>query len=223
MQNAHLRLARLEYQRVSTKTQTNVSVHVSHFIGEGEQAHLLSFFGHDAEVGAVTAAIQENHRFDLYTADGTKQRIGFGAEASVYKANLTLTAQKRSLRHVVAVSSWLHANGSAGRTFLLNGEADADVASWATIVSLQGLPAHPSWSGPILGQLRKDGKMKPLEGVGCFPAVIDATRAEWMERIGSARRSGLIDFPTAKGPVSWPLTKLGELLMMLGMSARSIA
>jgi hypothetical protein len=77
MQNAHLRLARLEYTRSTTKTQTHISVHISHFIGEEEQAHLVSFFGKDAEVGAVTGAIQENHRFDIITSDGKKQRFGF--------------------------------------------------------------------------------------------------------------------------------------------------
>jgi len=216
MQNAHLRLARLEYQRTSTKTQTSVAVHVSHFIGEREQAHLLSFFGHDAEVGAVTAAIQENHRFDLYMADGVKHRIGFGTEASVYKSNLTLSSQKRSLRHVVAVSAWLHANGSAGRTFLLNSEEEADAASWATVVGLQGLPAHPSWGRQILSRLRNEGKMKPLSGVGCTPSVIEATREEWMDRIGSARRSGLTEFPTSNGPLSWPSNNLRERLIDAG-------
>lgn len=63
MQNAHLRLARLDYQRSTSKTATSTSVHVSHYMGEGEQAHLLSFFGNDAEVAPVSAAIQENHRF----------------------------------------------------------------------------------------------------------------------------------------------------------------
>ena len=62
MQNSHLRLGRLEYQRSSVKTNTHIAVHVSHYVGEKEQAHLLSYFGNDAEVAAVTAAIQENHR-----------------------------------------------------------------------------------------------------------------------------------------------------------------
>src|SRR6266478_9090726 len=117
MQNSHLRLGQLEYQRSSVKTDTHISVHVSHYIGEKEQAHLLSYFGNDAEVAAVTAAIQENHQFNLRFPDGSKQRIGFGADVSCYKGNLNLPQHKKSLRHVVAVSSWLHANGSAGRTF----------------------------------------------------------------------------------------------------------
>ena len=52
MENAHLRLGRLEYHRNSAKQQTRIWLHVDRFIGENEQGHLLSAFGLDAEVGA---------------------------------------------------------------------------------------------------------------------------------------------------------------------------
>jgi hypothetical protein len=54
LQNAHQRLGRLEYLRNSEKTNTHVSLHVDHYVGDREQAHLLSLFGGDAEVGAVS-------------------------------------------------------------------------------------------------------------------------------------------------------------------------
>src|SRR5258708_21065191 len=135
MQNSHLRLGQLEYQRSSVKTGTHVAVHVSHYVGEKEQAHLLSYFGNDAEVATVTAAIQENHRFDLHFPDGSKQGIGFGADASCYKGSLNLAAAKKSLRHIVAVSSWLHGNGSAGRTFVLNDTLQTHGLVLATLVN----------------------------------------------------------------------------------------
>ena len=93
MQNSHLRLGRLEYQRSSVKTNTHIAVHVSHYVGEKEQAHLLSYFGNDAEVAAITAAIQENHRFELLFPDGSKQKIGLGADAACYKGTLNLQEQ----------------------------------------------------------------------------------------------------------------------------------
>lgn len=213
MQNAHLRLARLEYIRDTVKTQTHISVHVSHFIGEGEQAHLISFFGNDAEVGAVTAAIQENHRFDLITGEGVKQRFGFGQDASVYKSNLNLNQQKRAIRHIVAISSWLHANGSAGKTILWNDDPDADTLSWASLANLQGLPAAPPWGNPILTKLREDGKVTPLFGVGCSPAAVNATRDELMECIGQARKANLITFPEQNGPIFWPSIQMKDVLM----------
>jgi hypothetical protein len=212
MQNAHLRLARLEYVRSTVKTQTHISVYVSHLIGEGEQAHLISFFGNDAEVGAVTAAIQESHRFDLVTCEGKRQHFGFGQDASVYKANLNLNQQKRAIRHVVAISSWLHANGSAGKTFLWNGNPDADPHSWAALANLQGVPAVPCWGSPILTKMREDEKIQSLFGVGCAPAVVNATRDDLLERIGQARKANLIAFPEKNGPIVWPSFQIQDAL-----------
>lgn len=202
MQNAHLRLGRLEYRRSSVKTQTHIFVHVSQYVGEAEQAHLLSYFGNDAEVAAITAAIQENHHFDLIFPDGKKQRIGFGSDATCYKGNLNLPKYKKSLRHIVAVSPWLHANGGAGRTFLVN--EDAEELAWATLVSLQGLPADPRWGGYILETLRQDKKLVPLAGIGCTPAVVQATRQELLERIGQACSTQALPFPDKNGPILWP-------------------
>lgn len=212
MQNAHLRLGRLEYQRNSGKTNTHIAVHVSHYIGEKEQAHLLSYFGNDAEVAAITAAIQENHRFELQFPDGSKQRIGFGADASSYKGNLSLPTLNRSLRHVVGVSSWLHGNGSAGRTFAMNDEPHTQDLVWATLVSLLGLPADPRWGRDLLEELRQENRIVPLAGIGCSPVVIHATREEMLERIGRSRAAGRIPFPEKNGPVIWPTFGMRQLL-----------
>jgi hypothetical protein len=210
MQNSHLRLGRLEYQRSSVKTQTHIFVHVSQYFGEAEQAHLLSYFGNDAEVAAVTAAIQENHRFDLIFPDGKKQRIGLGGDATCYKGSLNLPKQKRSLRHIVAVSSFLHANGSAGRTFLING--DVPDLAWATLVSLQGLPADPRWGDHLLETLRQDKKLLPLVGIGCAPAVLQGTREELLERIGQACSTQTLPYPEKNGPILWPSFEMRNAL-----------
>jgi hypothetical protein len=212
MQNAHLRLGRLEYQRNSGKTNTHIAVHVSHYVGEKEQAHLLSYFGNDAEVAAITAAIQENHRFELWFPDGSKQRIGFGVEVSCYKGNLSLPALNKSLRHIVAVSSSLHGNGSAGRTFVINDEPQTQDLVWATLVSLLGLPADPRWGTYLLEELRQEKKIAPLAGIGCSPVVIQATREEMLERIGRSRAAGNIPFPEKNGPVIWPTFEMRQLL-----------
>ena len=214
MRNAHLRIGRLEYHRSTAKTSTRISVHVSHYIGENEQAHLISLFGNDAEIAAVTAAIQESHHFDLFFPDGSKQRIGFGSEASCYKANLSLSERKRSLRHLLAVSSWLHANGSAGRTFILNDEPKTQDLEWATLVSLLGMPADPRWGTYILAALRRERKLVPLSGIGCAPVVIQAAREELLERVGHACAAGLLPFPEKNGPVVWPIFEIKDALVL---------
>jgi hypothetical protein len=211
MQNSHLRLGRLEYQRSSVKTNTHIVVHVSHYVGEKEQAHLLSYFGNDAEVAAVTAAIQENHRFELHFPDGSRQKIGLGADASCYKGTLHLHEQKKSIRHIVAVSALLHGNGSAGRTFVINDDSDTQELVWATLVSLLGIPADPRWGTYLLDDLRRDNKITLLSGIGCSPSVIEATREEMLERIGRACSARNIPFPETNGPVTWPAFEMKQM------------
>ena len=204
MQNAHRRFGRLEYLRNSEKTNTQVFLHVDHYVGDGEQAHILSLFGGDAEVGAVRAAIYEKHVFALTFPDGKSQKIGLGPDAECYYASLPLPGTKRSLRHLVAVSAALHANGTAGQTFLMHLDAESKELAWATVVSLLGLPADPRWGEVILGEARKEKRMRRLEGIGCKPAVVLGTREDFMARIGHARSLGQLPFPEKNGPVVWP-------------------
>jgi hypothetical protein len=118
MQNAHQRLGRLEYLRNTDKTNTQIFLPVDHYIGDEKQAHLLSLFGGDAEVGAIRAAIFEKHTFTLTFPDGAIRTMGFGPDAVCYNGSLALESRKRTLRHLIAVSVQLHANGTAGQIFI---------------------------------------------------------------------------------------------------------
>jgi len=111
MQNAHLRLGRLEYRRNSGKTDTKISVHVDRYVGEGDDAHLISLFGGDSEVGAITAVIHEKHTFTVTFLDGSQEVAGFGPDAICYRGSINLQGRKQALRHLIAVSTSFHANG----------------------------------------------------------------------------------------------------------------
>jgi hypothetical protein len=204
MQNAHRRLGRLEYLRSSEKTRTQIFLHVDHYVGDGEQAHLLSLFGGDAEVGAVRAAIYEKHVFTLTFPDGRSQKIGFGPDAECYYGSLSRPGTKRFLRHLIAVSAALHANGIAGQTFLMHLDAETKDLAWATVVSLLGLPADPRWGEVILSEAKKEKRMHRIDGIGCCPAVILGTREDFMSRIGQARSLDRLPFPEKNGPIMWP-------------------
>jgi hypothetical protein len=204
MQNAHLRLGRLQYTRNTEKTNTQISVHVDHYIGNGEQAHLLSLFGGDAEVGAIRAAIYEKHTFALTFPNGATKHVGLGPDAACYNGSLSLYSAKRTLRHLVAVSASLSANGTAGQTFIMNLEQATKDLTWATVVSLLGLPADPRWGNVVLGEMRKDKLIRRLDGIGCNPAVVIGTREDFMKMMGQARALGLLPFPEKNGPVVWP-------------------
>jgi hypothetical protein len=217
MQNAHLRFGRLDYRRSSGKTDTRISVHLDRYIGEGEDAHLISVFGGDAEVGAITAAIHERHTFTIIFPDGTEKAVGLGQDAVCYRGSVNLRGRKQTLRHLVAVSTALHANGSAGRTFILHLAPDTRDLVWATLVSLLGLPADPRWNGPILEAMWAEKKIRQLDGIGCTPAVIHGTREELLARIGSARCAGLLPFPESIGPVLWPRYTIRQALSAIAV------
>src|SRR5271166_4128357 len=119
MENAHLRLGLLEYLRMTEKTSTRIRLRVDRYMGEDRQAHLLSVFGNDSDVGAITAAVHEKATFTLRFPDGETKEVSLGEPASCYKGAVALPGRKYPVRHLLAVSQSFHTNGSAGRTLLL--------------------------------------------------------------------------------------------------------
>jgi hypothetical protein len=94
MENAHLRLGLLEYVRMTEKASTRIRLRVDHYIGEDRQVHLLSVFGNDSDVGAITAAVHEKAAFSLTFPDGATKDVTLGEHASCYKGAVTLPGRK---------------------------------------------------------------------------------------------------------------------------------
>ena len=219
MKNAHLRLGRLEYHRSSAKMNTKFSLRLDRYIGEDRQAHLISVYGGDSEIGAISAAIYERHTFTVLFPEGGSKVVELGPDAVCYRGNIQLADRKRGLRHLVAVSAALHANGTAGRTYLFHlGPGTCDLA-WATLVSQLGLPADPRWGRPVLEALRAEKKMSRLEGIGCTPVLIQATREDLLHHIGKGLAEGTLEFPEVNGPVLWPTYLLPQLLCSSGVES----
>ena len=217
MQNAHLRLGRLEYARSSTSLRTNTSLHVDRYMGEAGQGHLLSLFGGDAEVGAVAAAVQERHSFTLTFPGGKEAIFSMGSDASCYKGSLSVPGRKQPLRHLVALSQALHANGTAGRTFLLNYERPL---AWATLVSFLGLPAEPRWRDWVLDWLEAQNKLQLIDGIGCEPVVITATRDELLDAVAKGLQDTCLCFPEKNGPILWPSFRMQDALHRYGVNVK---
>jgi hypothetical protein len=209
MENAHLRLGLLEYVRMTEKVSTRIRVRVDRYIGEGRQAHLLSVFGNDSDVGAITAAVHEKATFTLTFPDGTTKEVTLGEHASCYKGAVTLPARKHSVRHLLAASQELHTNGSAGRTLLLRYRRDE---AWATLVSFLGLPADPAWADYVLGIVERKKRIEEIDGIGCEPVLISAATEEMLQWIGAGLRSQALAFPTSSGPILWRRYSLAEVL-----------
>jgi hypothetical protein len=209
MENAHLRLGLLEYVRMTEKTSTRIRLRVDRYMGEDRQAHLLSVFGNDADVGAITAAVHEKATFTLTFPDSEIKEVTFGEHASCYKGAVTLPGHKHPVRHLLAVSEELHNNGTAGRTLLLRYRREE---AWATLVSFLGLPADPTWADHILGIAERKKRIEVIDGVGCEPVVISATTEEMMEWVGDGLRSQVLSFPADQGPIVWPRCSLTQVL-----------
>ena len=209
MQNAHLRLGLLEYHRVTEKTSTRIRVRVSTYIGEEDQVHLIGVFGNDSDIGAITAAIHEKAYFTLTFPDGAIKEITLGEHASCYRGSVSLPDRKHPVRHLIAISEQLHANGSAGRTIL---SRNSHPEAWAWLSTFLGLPAVPDWAEHICGILEAEGRVQPLDGIGCDPVLVTATADEVLAWISAALKSGAVAFPEENGPVKWPKHSLFKTL-----------
>ena len=209
MKNAHLRLGLLEYVRITEKASTRIRVRVDRYMGEDGQAHLLSVFGNDSDIGAITAAVHEKASFTLTFPDGSVKVVAFGEHASCYKGAVLIRGRKHPVRHLLAVSQHLYTNGTAGRTLLLRYRREE---AWAVLVSFLGLPADPAWADHILGIVERKKRIEEIDGIGCQPAVISATTEEMLEWIGDGLRSKVLAFPAGNESLVWPRHSVAELL-----------
>jgi hypothetical protein len=64
----------------------------------------------------------------------------------------------------------------------------------------------------MLEALHADKKIRRLEGIGCTPVAIHATREDLLRRIGKALAEGNLRFPDKNGPVLWPSYTMPQLL-----------
>jgi hypothetical protein len=216
MENAHLRLGLLEYVRFTEKISTRIRLRVDRYMGEDRQAHLLSVFGNDSDVGAITAAVHEKASFSLIFPDGTIKDVWLGEHASCYKGAVTLPERKHPVRHLLAVSQELHTNGSAGRTLLLRYKREE---AWAALVNFLGLPADPAWANYVLGVVERKKRVEEIDGIGCEPVLISATTEEMLEWIGQGLRSHVLAVPDTNSAIRWPRYSIQSLFVHDGTGA----
>src|SRR5574341_90558 len=123
MENAHLRMGRLKLIKQSRDTVTEVSVYMDRLIAQPResthrrvvQAHLVSVFGGDVELGAVAAAIAEEACFEGLVRGASLGTICLGEKATVFRGSISLPGRKRPVRHLVAVSEELANTLQIGR------------------------------------------------------------------------------------------------------------
>jgi hypothetical protein len=212
-------MGKLEFRRFSEKISTLIHVRVDRYMGEMEQGHLISAFAGDAEIGAISAAVAEHSSFTLTFPGGESHTINMGEAAACFRGPIHI-GRKQPLRHLVAVSQAIQHNGSAGKTYMLNYHPDL---AWNAIASNMGIPATPEWGPWILGMLRRKKRITEIEGIGCEPVCITATRDELLKWVEDGVRASYLRFPEKNGPIVWPAFTMANALSLTENEAEALA
>jgi hypothetical protein len=209
MENAHLRMGVLEFERHTEKMSSRVRVRVSQYIGEGEQGHLLSVFGGDSDVGAITAAVHEQAHFRLTFPDGRGQDMSLGERAACYRGSISVPGRKQPVRHMIALSEEIRGLGFMSHTYVMRFDP---VNAWTGMVERLGLPAVPEWAEYMMEILKKNDRIKELASIGCLPVVLSASIEEVLQWIEAGVVAGKLRFPEENGPIRWPGVPLSGIL-----------
>ncbi len=203
MQNAHLRMGKLTFVKQTRDTVTDVSVHLNRLVAErpaesqlATDLHLISVFGGDQEIGAVTAAAHEGLRFEIRAPDihlyGT-----LGEKPVVYRSSLQIPGRKRPVRHVVLLSKTLFgtkfgSNSEARRTVLYDDSAAFVLHRLAVRF---GLPVLPEWADWFRAELESRELIEELIGVNCCPIAVKGTKLRMLRILSQGLRRRTITIP----------------------------
>jgi hypothetical protein len=165
-----------------------------------EPWHLLSVFGNDSDVGAITAAVYEKARFGLTFPGGETQEISLGEGEVCYRGSVSIPGREQAIRHMIGLSGELRGLKSLSRTFVLRPEP---IEVWTALVHRFGLPGLPEWANGMTHLLKAKERMTPVDSIGCSAVVISATCEELLEWMGSGVGGGELSFPESNGPARW--------------------
>lgn len=212
MQNAHLRLGRLEYIKpaVSPKsTSTHVTVPLDRLIVEpagdekrAPRCHLLSVFSGEQEIGAIQAAIADQANFRVAGPDLSHTVVSLGERAHTFRGSIQAPGRRQPIRHLVSISQELFetqagANAHAERTVVYS--IDPEFLVYRLGVRF-GIPLLPSWSGWIAAELRRQDRVQPLAGIGCAPALVRGSKQELLDLVSAALKRGVLAIPDQPSP-----------------------
>ena len=214
MQNAHLRLGRLEYSKpaVSPKsTPTHVTVTMDRLIVEpafdekqAPRCHFLSVFGGEQEIAAIHAAIADQANFRITGPDLSPMVISLGERAHTFRGLIQAPGRRQPVRHLVSVSQDLFetqagTNTQADRTVVYSAEPDFLVYRLGVRF---GIPLLPCWSSWIRAELTRQNRVRPLLGLGCNPSLVEASKQELLDLIAGAVKRGVLSIPD-KPSLQW--------------------
>jgi hypothetical protein len=210
MKNSHERLGKVGFVKQTQKYSYNVSTHCERYAsGSDGTLDLLSFFGNDAEVASIHAAIFKEERLSIKFPGEKEQYFAFEKDPSCYRSAIQMPGMKTKLRHLVVVSQRIVLNGTAGVVFALANEPHI---IWNTLVHSLGLPASPEWATWIYEHLQNDKLITPLASHGLDMVAIKATRDDMLRLIKRGVRLGYLPFPDTNHSTRFPRIPMRDAL-----------
>jgi hypothetical protein len=213
MKNAHLRFGTLRFHKVTRETALDVRLSLDRLIAERSEdggcgrAHLVSVFGGDQDVAAVTAAIAEQSTLEVRGPGIRAFQVVLGEDAEVFRGSISIPGRKRAVRHVLAISrelalTRLGGDAKARRTLLVS---DDPAFVLYRIGVRFGLPVLPAWSEWFSRELQMRQAMRRLIGLGCSPVLVSGTKKRFLGWIGHALKLGRISIPEGNAMSQWEI------------------
>jgi hypothetical protein len=215
MHNAHLRMGRLEYLKAATHAKsvpTHITLSMDRIIAEpslepteSPRCHLLSVFGGEQEIGAISAAIAEEARLTVSGPGFDARVVTLGERPQVFRGSLQIPGRKQSVRHLVAVSQEFSEtqaglNTTAERTILYDQEPH--FLAYRLGVRF-GVPVLPDWSAWIADNLGNRHWLQELPGLGCHPVLVTANKQALLALLASGLRNRELVIPDGLSAIDW--------------------
>jgi hypothetical protein len=214
MKNAHLRMGTLQFHKVTRDTTIDVRLWMDRLIAEHEdsahgraKAHLISVFGGDQEIAAISAAITEEGCFQVQGTGISALTVSLGVDAETFRSSISVPGRKRPVRHLVAISKELELTRAGGepkaqRTVLCSGTPGFVLYRLAVRF---GLPVLPEWSEWFHKELTRRRAIQPLIGLGCEPILVNGTKKRFLAWIGHGLKRRQIQIPDGHETQLWTI------------------
>ncbi len=208
MQNAHLRLGRLEYIKPATSTKsiaTHITVTMDRVIVEpapdssqAPRCHLLSVFGGEQELAAIHAAVADQASFRLTGPGLSPFVVSLGERARTPFADPFRHRGANNQCGILSLcrKSYLRLRPAEiqKRTEPFLYSAEPEFLAYRLGVRF-GLPVLPGWSHWLANQLDTRNMIQKLQGIGCRPVLVKATKQNLLEIIANALKARTLDIP----------------------------
>ncbi len=214
MQNARQRMGRLEYVKFAAKAKaasTHIAVWADRAIVEPAEdarvhvCHLVSVFGGEQEIAAISAAASEASQFTLSAPYREPVTICLGERPTVFRGSIALAGRKHAVRHLVALShefvqTQRGGDPGAARTILYDGSPSFLLYRLAVRF---GLPALPEWSGWFAQELARRKLVTSLVGLGCAPVLVNADKKRLLSIMSAGLKARRIAIPEEAALIRW--------------------